>query len=154
VKDAVFLGTPHLGAPLERIGAFVHVALGVSRYSAPLARLGRLRSAGITDLRHGSLLEAGGDRFSHRRPLPRPVPLPRGVRCFAVAGTTARRGGLPARLVGDGLVPLGSALGHHADPARNLGFPEARRFVAHGTGHLELLSSPEVYGRIRAWLGA
>ncbi|MGE5116969.1 MAG: esterase/lipase family protein, partial [Betaproteobacteria bacterium] len=55
VSDLVFLGTPHHGAPLERVGNWVESVLGATPYAAPLARLGRLRSAGITDLRHGSL---------------------------------------------------------------------------------------------------
>ena len=46
----VFLGTPHHGAPLERGGNGLEFLLGVSSYSAPLARLARLRSAGVTDL--------------------------------------------------------------------------------------------------------
>ena len=49
----VFLGTPHLGAPLERGGRWLELLLGVSPYSAPIARLGMIRGAGITDLRHG-----------------------------------------------------------------------------------------------------
>ncbi|MGH7289534.1 MAG: esterase/lipase family protein, partial [Myxococcota bacterium] len=48
-----FLGTPHHGAPLERGGSWLDLLLGVSPYSAPLARLGMIRSAGITDLRYG-----------------------------------------------------------------------------------------------------
>jgi len=53
----VFLGTPHHGAPLERGGNWVDVILGVSPYSAAFARLGKIRSAGITDLRYGNLVD-------------------------------------------------------------------------------------------------
>ena len=63
-----FLGTPHHGAPLERGGHWVDLLLGASKFSAPLARLGQLRSAGITDLRHGNVRDAdwtGRDRFAH-----------------------------------------------------------------------------------------
>jgi hypothetical protein len=156
LTDAVFLGTPHHGAPLERGGSWVDAALGVSRHTAPLARLGKIRSAGVTDLRHGSVLDEdwrGRDRFARSGELPRVVPLPRGVRCHAVAGSTARGGAVADRLVGDGLVPVDSALGIHADPSRDLGFPEDRRFVGRGLSHVELLSSREVYGRIAGWLG-
>ena len=62
----VFLGTPHHGSPLERGGNWIDVLLGVSRYSAPLARLGKIRSAGVTDLRYGNC---------PRRALARPRPL-------------------------------------------------------------------------------
>jgi pimeloyl-ACP methyl ester carboxylesterase len=55
--DLVFLGTPHHGAPLERAGHWVDIVLGATPYAAPFARLGKVRSAGITDLRHGNLLD-------------------------------------------------------------------------------------------------
>src|SRR5664279_2488845 len=57
LDDLVFLATPHEGAPLERAGHWIDVVLGATPYAAPLARLGKLRSAGITDLRHGSLVD-------------------------------------------------------------------------------------------------
>jgi hypothetical protein len=129
----------------------------VSPYSAPLARLARLRSAGVTDLRHGSLLEEdwkGRSRFAHGPDRRRPVPLPRGTRCYAVAASTAPPEATPRRLPGDGLVPVDSALGRHRDPARALRFPAARTFVVRGAGHLDLLDRPEVYARLRRWLGS
>ena len=121
-----------------------------------MARLGRLRSAGITDLRHGSLLEAdraGGDRFGGGGDRRRPLPLPAGVRCFAIAGTTASDADDRVdRLPGDGLVPVASALGRHADPARRLDFAPERQWISPRTNHFELLDRPEVYARLRAWL--
>ncbi|HUL59751.1 MAG TPA: alpha/beta hydrolase, partial [Anaeromyxobacteraceae bacterium] len=44
LRSIVFMGTPHHGAPLERGGSWVDAVLGVSPYTAPLARLGRIRS--------------------------------------------------------------------------------------------------------------
>ncbi len=149
----VFLGTPHQGAPLERGGAWLQHLVGISRYSAPLAALGRLRSAGVTDLRHGNVLDEhwrGRDRFHPSRGHREPLPLPDGVRCFAVAGTTSARG--TRRPLGDGLVPVGSALGRSDDPALDLRFPEERTWIAYGTGHLALLDRPEVYAKILEWL--
>ena len=46
LKNIVFLGTPHHGAPLERAGNWIDVILGRTPYSAPFAKLGQLRSAG------------------------------------------------------------------------------------------------------------
>jgi PGAP1-like protein len=155
LRALVFLGTPHHGAPLERGGSWVDVALGVSPYSAPLAQLGHLRSAGITDLRHGSLLDEdwqGRDRFRPARDRPRHVPLPEGVRCHAIAASKARSAGLVGRVLGDGLVPVDSALGDHAHPGRALGIPESRRWIGLGMGHFDLLGHPEVYRRILRWL--
>ncbi len=148
VDDAVFLGTPHQGAPLERAGHWVDLILGAAPYAGPLARLGGMRSAGITDLRHGNLL--GGPPNT----MPVHVPLPVKPRCYAIAGTTGtREKDLKDRLLGDGLVPLGSALGRHADTARRLNFEPERQSQVLQTNHMALLSSPEVAATLLRWLG-
>ncbi|HSD40732.1 MAG TPA: alpha/beta hydrolase [Burkholderiales bacterium] len=156
LRKLVFLGTPHHGAPLERGGNWIDVILDVSPYTAPFARLGKIRSAGITDLRYGNLLDEdweGRDRFARSAHRPRSVPLPDGVQCFTIAATTGKKvGDLGGRLVGDGLVPLASALGRHDDPGRSLAFPESRQWIARGTSHLDLLNRPEVYARIQEWV--
>jgi pimeloyl-ACP methyl ester carboxylesterase len=154
----VCLGTPHHGAPLERGGNWVDILLGVSPYSAPLARLGKIRSAGITDLRFGNLVDEDWntrDRFARSGDRRVAVPLPEGVACFAIAATTTKKtGGVSGRVLGDGIVPLASALGRHANPRLALGFDESRQWVAHGTNHLDLLSRSEVYAQIKQWLAA
>lgn len=156
LRKIVFVGTPHHGAPLERGGSWLSSILGKSSYVAPLARLGRIRSAGITDLRYGNLVDedwAGRDRFDHTVDLRLPVPLPQAVRCYTIATTTGKRlGDLRDRLLGDGLVPLDSALGRHENPSLNLRFPRSRQWVGYEMNHLDLLSRPEVYERIRRWL--
>jgi hypothetical protein len=143
LRKLVFLGTPHHGSPLERGGHGLDFVLEASPYSAPFTRIGRTRSAGITDLRHGSVTTG-----AHRA-----VPLPAGVKCYAAAATLgARRSLLSERLIGDGLVPLDSALGKHADPARTLAIPRTHQWVGHGMGHLELLSRADVYSQLHEWL--
>ena len=156
LKNIVFLGTPHHGAPLERAGNWVDVILGSTPYSAPFAKLGQLRSAGITDLRYGHLLDndwRGHNRF-HRKPDSRePLPLPDGVACFTVAATLSpQRGRLADRLIGDGLVPLHSALGQHEEPGRSLAFAKDAQHIAYRTGHMALLSRPEVVQQVVQWL--
>ncbi len=147
VDDAVFLGTPHQGAPLERAGHWVDVILGAAPYAAPLARLGGMRSAGITSLRHGSLLAGPANT------LPVHVPLPEKPRCYAIAGTTgAREKDLKDRLLGDGLVPLSSALGRHSDASRRLHFLPERQLQLPQTNHMALLSSPEATAALLRWL--
>jgi pimeloyl-ACP methyl ester carboxylesterase len=139
----VFLGTPHQGAPLERGGHRLDYIMELSPYVAPFARLGKSRSAGITDLRYGSITE-DEQEF---------VPLPQEVECYALAATLGkRRGRVAERLVGDGLVPLDSALGRHKDATRTLALPEDRQWVGYEMGHLELLGRPEVYAQLRKWL--
>jgi hypothetical protein len=156
LRQIFFLGTPQHGAPLERAGHWQHTLLGSTPYSAPFAALARLRSAGITDLRYGIVCEPDGrtrDRFSDGRDPRSPLPLPAGVDCYAIAATmAARRSHLAERLLGDGLVPLRSALGQHALPAFDLQFPAQRQAVFYRTGHLALLSSPAVQAQLVAWL--
>jgi pimeloyl-ACP methyl ester carboxylesterase len=153
VRKLVFLGAPHHGAPLERGGQRLDMLLSLSGYTAPFKRLGRLRSAGITDLRHGNVLGSDDDRFSHGKDTRTPAPLPAGIEAFAIAGVVAERdGGVKARLLGDGLVPLASALGEHHRPAMRLEFDEAHRCVANDVNHLQLQTSPAVYERVRGWL--
>jgi len=156
LKNIVFLGTPHHGAPLEQAGNWVDQILAGTPYTAPFAKLGHLRSAGITDLRYGHVLDEewqGHDRFRREPDNRGAVPLPEDVACFSVAATTAaKRGTLADRLIGDGLVPLNSALGRHDDPRRNLVFPEERRRIEYRTNHMGLLSSPEVTKQMVRWL--
>ena len=152
LRRLVCLGSPHHGSPLERWGNVVDVLLGISAYSAPLARLGRVRSAGVTDLRYGNVLDedwAERGRFALGRDTRHGLPLPEGVACYAVAGTTSKVPG--EKLPGDGLVPVDSALGRHARPELTLAFPPEHQHVALGTGHLDLLGEA-VYPTLRAWL--
>ena len=166
LRHLVCMGSPHHGAPLERGGRWIDVLLGATPFAAPLARVGQLRSTGITDLRHGIAQPADDDERS--------APLPRGVRCYAMAATTMtangasakaktkktldtlshRRSTLHARWIGDGLVPVASALGHHPDPARAVGFAKRRQWVGYGMHHLDLLDHPEVADRLLRWLRA
>jgi pimeloyl-ACP methyl ester carboxylesterase len=154
VSDLICLGTPHHGAPLERIGHWVTTVLGHAPIAAPLARLGRLRSSGITDLRHGFIRDEDWQtKPSSRGRARQPLPLPRGVRCFALAASTGRhRADVKGKLVGDGLVPLPSALGQHRNPALALQFKPLHQSIEWSTNHMQLLSSPGVFATLQRWL--
>jgi hypothetical protein len=156
LQNIVFLGTPHHGAPLEQAGNWIDFILRTTPYTAPFAALGQWRSTGITDLRYGHLLDEdwrGQDRFARAPDSRRVVPLPDGVACFSVAATTASEPGFLAnRLIGDGLVPVDSALGRHSDARRDLGLPGGAQKIEYRMNHLGLLSSPAVTRQIVRWL--
>lgn len=156
LKKIVFLGTPHHGTTLERMGNRLEWALGLSPYSAALLRLGSIRSAGITDLRYGSVIHGdwkGIDRFKPSKDRRTPVPLPENVKCYTIAATIGRKDYPYGRFLNtDGLVPLDSALGRHEKPAFNLAFPPSRQWVMHGINHFDLLGHPDVYQKIRAFM--
>jgi pimeloyl-ACP methyl ester carboxylesterase len=142
VSRLVFLGTPHHGTLLERAGSWVDATLETNPFSAPLARVGKLRSAGITDLRFGSTCDSDC----------RGCPLPEHAQCYTVAAVAGAGDSLYDRLLGDGLVPLRSALGAHEDKALALNFPRSNLWVCRGASHFDLLSRDEVYERLNDWL--
>ncbi|PSW16582.1 permease [Photobacterium rosenbergii] len=158
VKKMVFLGTPHHGAPLERLGNKLGVILSKTPYTAPFNLLSNLRSSGITDLRYGYVVDEdwqGADRFQNKPDERAGVPLPEGIDCFTIAATTAsKRSLLAERLVGDGLVPLNSALGVHPVNDRHLMFAEPSKKVFYDMNHNQLLSDPKITQQLEMWLGA
>ncbi|MBL0628493.1 esterase/lipase family protein [Aeromonas jandaei] len=155
LRHLIFLGTPHHGAPLESAGHWLEQLLPVTPYSMPFVKLTRIRSQGIRDLRHGKVIDTS--RNNRERTIGRdprqPIPLPSGVACFAIAGTTsAKRTLLAERLIGDGLVPLRSALGLHRERAHQLDFPPEHTLIVYRTTHMALLGSPEVGAQLLDWL--
>ena len=156
LRTIVFLGTPHHGAPLERGGNWLQTLGGISPYTAPLARLGMIRSAGVTDLRYGNLLDEDwnrADRFEPTGDLRKQVPLPAGINCYAMAATLATRGSSVSDcLIGDGLVPLANALGRHQGREKALRIPKSKQWIGYGMNHFELLHRRETYEQLREWL--
>ena len=146
VSKIIFLGTPHFGAPLERSGNWIHALWQATPYAGALSPIAKIRSAGITDLRHGQILAGDANAAAH-------VALPKKIKCYAIAAALAKAPGeFSDAVIGDGLVPINSALGQHADSARSLAFPKAQAKVIRGIGHLELLHAPQVTAQIRQWL--
>lgn len=161
LKNLVFLGTPHHGAPLEKLGNWVDTTLGSNPVTRPFAAIGQVRSAGITDLRYGHVLPGDtqeADRFTAAPDRRQPLPLPDRVACFAVAATLGAAApatgasALQDEWLGDGLVPLSSALGQHAESAHTLAFDPGRQWIAPETGHIALMHSPQVCAQLLRWL--
>jgi pimeloyl-ACP methyl ester carboxylesterase len=158
VKKLIFIGTPHHGSMVEQVGNLVDIALEVSPYSQALSRLGKIRSAGTTDLRHGNLIDEdwmGRNRFAHVTDQRQLSQLPPNVQCYAMAAMIAKEHcEVRGKLFGDGLVPLRSALGHHRDSRRELQFDDAHRKVFYGMSHLALLNSRAVSAQLQQWIEA
>lgn len=166
LKSIVFLGTPHHGAPLERAGNWIDHLLQLNGYARPFARLGQIRSCGVTDLRYGNILDEhwqGRCRFEKHSDDRQPVPLPNNVACYAIAAQLKTPfSSLDQGIVGDGLVSLKSAFGEYRDYQTHqntskrhelhLDFPKEHRWIAKGISHTGLLGHPEVYTQIFHWL--
>lgn len=136
VTDVVTLGTPHLGAPLERVVAASTPWLGRLPEVAPVGRILEYRSRGILDLRHGLAADV--------QHLPQ-------ARYHLVAGSLTRSPRHPvARSIGDLLVTPRSALGLPREgPAM---FPDADLLHIPGAGHFDLLNHENVHAALRTWL--
>jgi pimeloyl-ACP methyl ester carboxylesterase len=116
VRRVFCLGSPHRGAPLEKLGNVLTGVLGAIDLPGTLipARILEGRSAGIKDLRHGSLLDedwAGRDPDALLDEGRREVPLLPGVAYHFVSATVTRDPEHPlGRVIGDLLVRVPSAL--------------------------------------------
>jgi alpha-beta hydrolase superfamily lysophospholipase len=154
VRHTVSLGTPHHGAPLPRAVHVADAALRLVPETRALSGLLRRRSAGIRDLRHGSLVDEDWrdrDPDALRAAATAEVPLHPGASHAFVSATVTREGGHPlGRLVGDTLVLAPSAEGRERD--QRLAFDAGLRLG--GTHHLALLRHPAVRERLCAWLAA
>lgn len=156
LKKIVFLGTPHHGAPLERTGNYLDVILESIPYAKPFARLGKVRSAGITDLRYGNLIDEDWqdkDRFELQKDPRQHIQLPKFIECYSIAAVIGKATEpISHRIVGDNLVDVKSALGQHKNPSKDLAFKKKNIWVAFESNHLDLLNNPKVYAKIKAWL--
>ena len=145
VTHVVSLGSPHTGAPLVSAVHYAAAVLGALPETRPFSSLLRRRSAGIRDLRNGSLVDEdwrSRDPDALRAAACREVPLLDGATHCFVAATVTRSARHPvARLVGDWLVLEPSAT-HRAHRTLHVG----------GAHHLALLNHPDVYAQLSEWL--
>ncbi|HET7311680.1 MAG TPA: hypothetical protein VFJ17_10190 [Mycobacteriales bacterium] len=154
-KRVVYLGAPHLGAPLE-IGAVAATrALRRLPETRALGDALASRSVGIKDLRYGDVLAADwaaiDDPDAWRAEPGECAPLLESADHFYVGVTIGReRGGFASRAIGDALVLWSSASG--SGKRRTLGLPVDRGRHLGGLHHLDLLNHPRVYAALREWL--
>ncbi|MFK7773528.1 MAG: esterase/lipase family protein [Saprospiraceae bacterium] len=156
LKKIIFIGTPHHGAPLEQAGNLLDVVLENIPYAKPFARLGKIRSAGVTDLRYGNLVDEDwqdNDRFKMQSDPRKNILLPEQVACFSIAGLVGKSTtSISAKLRGDNMVSVKSALGKHKKPSKSLNFKKENTWIAEETNHSELLSNLKVYEKIKSWM--
>ena len=156
LKKVAFLGTPHHGSHVERIGNYLDLILESVPYLKPFARLGKIRSAGVTDLRYGNLVDEDwqhSGRFERKGDQRKHIQLPNKIEFFAVAATTGKESAhASAQILGDSLVDIKSALGQHKKTAKNLNFKEENTWIVYENNHLELLSNPKILDKLKTWL--
>jgi pimeloyl-ACP methyl ester carboxylesterase len=155
-KRAIYVGSPHLGAPLERFGNALAWALGNldNPYTTLVADIVNLRSSGVKDLRYANLRREdweGADADALLQNRRHPVPLLPHIRHHLIAGTLVDQIHF-AVLFGDVLVPLDSAIGRAQPGHRSAIFPKEHVRVLPGMDHLSLAHHPDVYAIIRGFL--
>jgi pimeloyl-ACP methyl ester carboxylesterase len=154
VRHVVCLGTPHLGAPLERAANVAGWTLNRLPETRPFGDLFlNGRSAGIKDLRFGSCTEedwrdCDPDEFLRDRC--REVPFLKSATYYFIGATLTQRPDGVGGLVGDLLVHYPSASG--SGRRRRIPFESENGRHLGGAHHLELLNHPAVYDQIRTWL--
>jgi pimeloyl-ACP methyl ester carboxylesterase len=155
VHHVFCLGSPHLGAPLERGANFAGWALAGLPETRPVAKVLNARSAGIKDLRYGALCEEDwrdldpDALWQHNRS---DVPFLEHAQHYTICATVTRDPeSRLAAIVGDLLVLLPSASGR-GRPGRSIPFPIENGLHVGGITHFHLLNHPAVYEQMRAWL--
>jgi pimeloyl-ACP methyl ester carboxylesterase len=139
LTHAAYLGSPHLGAPWERVGHKANNLLNITPYTRPLMRLGNIRSRGIKDLRYA--------RLTADNILPH---LPESVNHLLLASAWNEKHA--ENWIGDGIVPVASALAQD-EQGDVLSAPKLKRILLNDINHLRLLDDERVYQELRAWLG-
>lgn len=156
LSHVLCLGSPHFGAPLERASNVLASVLGffdTAGTQVP-AKLLNARSAGIKDLRFGSVLDEDwrdGDPDAFFKDTSHHAPFIDGVAYGYIAAHLRAPGTGPVgELLGDLLVQLPSASGVHRDQTRHLPFHMGH--VLEGVNHIALTTHPAVYPQLVRFL--
>jgi pimeloyl-ACP methyl ester carboxylesterase len=149
VQRAIYVGTPHLGAPAERVGKLVAQVLNAidDPYTRLVAEIGELRSAGVKDLGHADLRHEDRALAAALRDPRHPVPLLPQIAHYLIAGSLAVDPRL-GMLFGDAVVPIGSATYARRGDA-DVPLPASRVKILPGLSHVGLAHHPEVYAQVR-----
>lgn len=159
LRTFVTLGTPHNGAPLARLACWIDEQITVTPQLRFLQKLGEIRSNGSKDLSHGFIRHQSWMEEDTRRLLTdgpniyvRPA-LPKHTQCYAVASCLGKNtSDENNRRLGDGLVPVGSALGLAEKSTMALGYKPENQWLVGGISHLNLLYHPVVQAKVKGWV--
>ena len=151
VSHVVCLGSPHLGADLEKGVSIASWALARLPETRAIAAFLNVRSDGVKDLRFGACLDedwcdADPDEFLRDRCQEAPF-LPHAIYHFVAATVTPPLLGIVA---GDHLVRSHSAAGRGR--SRRVPFDSEQGLTLTGLNHLDLLNHPLIYAKLRDWL--
>jgi pimeloyl-ACP methyl ester carboxylesterase len=151
VSHVVCLGSPHLGADLEKGVNIASWALARLPETRAIASFLNARSDGVKDLRFGACLDedwcdADPDEFLRDRC--HEVPFLPGATYHFVATTAAPP--LVGVIAGDHLVRSQSASGQ--GKSRRIPFDAEHGLMLAGLNHFDLLNHPLVYAKLRDWL--
>src|SRR5271166_1564478 len=156
VRHIFCLGTPHLGAPLEKLGNVAGWLLNTCEATRPIANVLNARSHGIKDLRFGYLVEEdwqGRDADALLEDNRHDIPFLDSAAHYFVAATLTTNPRHPLGvLLGDTLVRFPSAAGRAAHPAQHFPFTAENGLHLGGMTHLRLLNHPAVLDQMRFWL--
>ena len=156
LRHIICIGSPHLGAPLEKaVNLLERFLRQIDAVGAQIpAELLQGRSAGIKDLRHGYIVD---EEWMHQSPnqavndARQPVPLLDGVTYSSIASTITQDIKNPAGwLFGDLLVRTPSASGMTPKYERRIPFHHST--VLSGINHIRLANHPHVYDEVRRQL--
>ncbi|HTP27392.1 MAG TPA: alpha/beta fold hydrolase [Anaeromyxobacteraceae bacterium] len=153
VAHAFYIGSPHRGTSLERLGnvtTWVLKRIG-DPHTKMVAKVLNLRSAGIKDLRFASLMAddwAGRDPDALLQNACAGVPLVEGPSHHFLVGTLGpSETDVLTRIFGDAMVSVASAGGPRQDAGRLTSARETVRLFP-GVSHVALMHHPDVY----AWI--
>ncbi|MGF1723802.1 alpha/beta hydrolase [Photobacterium nomapromontoriensis] len=166
LRTFITLGTPHNGAPLARFASWFDDQVLVTPQLKFLQKIGEIRSSGTKDLSLGFVLHQDWQQHDSqlhpetgKEPAPYDVQfhqrprLPIGTECYAVATCLGKNlQEANNRRLGDGLVPVNSALGESKKGYMALNYKESHKWIGAGINHLDLLSDPQVSAKVKQWV--
>jgi pimeloyl-ACP methyl ester carboxylesterase len=154
VRHVFSLGSPHLGADLERGVNALSWVLGRLPETRGVRSFLNARSSGIKDLRYGACVEedwcACEDPDEFLRDRCTEVPFLDNAQYYFVAASFVD--GPVGSVLGDLLVRVPSASGRGTGQGRRIPFETGNGHQLTGLTHMALLNHPAVYEQLRTWI--